>query len=80
MKIPVIKKLVESFNQEQLVAAEEAILNETTPEIEVEGSDEGEQLTHVMAAQFILSEMASKGIEFTAALRLYTAKVRSSIS
>jgi hypothetical protein len=80
MKIPVIKKLVESFNQEQLVAAEEAILNETSPEIEVEGSDEGEKLTHVMAAQFILSEMASKGIEFTAALRLYTAKVRSSIS
>jgi hypothetical protein len=80
MKIPVIKKLVESFTQEQLVTAEEAILNETAPEIEVEGVDEGEKLTHVMAAQFILGEMAAKGIDFIAALRLYTAKVRSSIS
>jgi phage-related protein len=79
MKLPVIKKLVETYSDPQLEAAEEALLNESTPEIEVEGSDEGEQLTHVMAARFILSEMA-KGADYMTALRSYTSKVRTSIS
>lgn len=79
MKLPVIKKLVESFSETQLEEAEDALLNETSPEIEVEGSDEGEKLTHVMAARFILAEMA-KGADYMTALRTYTSKVRTSIS
>lgn len=79
MKLPVIKKLVESFSETQLEEAEDALLNETSPEIEVEGSDEGEKLTHVMAARIILAEMA-KGADYMTALRTYTSKVRTSIS
>lgn len=80
MKIPVIKKLVEQRTIPELMAAEAALMEEQPLAIEVEGSDEGEQLTHVLAALFILHEMQKNGIEFTAALRMYTQKVRTSIS
>ncbi|WP_242921865.1 DUF6952 family protein [Pontibacter liquoris] len=80
MKVPVIKTLVETQNLEALVAAEEAILEEQTPEITVEGADEGEQLTHVMAAIWILNHMQDHNTDFKTALREYTKKVRVSIS
>jgi len=80
MKLPAIKKLVENASFEQLALAEEAILNEQNPEIEVEGSDEGEMLTHIMAAQFIKNEMAEKNVDYMTAMRSYTSKVRTSIS
>ena len=80
MKIPSIKKLVDSFSLEQLQAAEAAILEEQKPAIEVEGDDEGEQLTHIMAAQFIRQEMDQKGADYLTALRAYSGRVRNSIS
>lgn len=80
MQIPVIKKLVETYKIEELQAAEAAILEEENPEIEVEGKDEGEQLTHVIAAIFIINDMEKNGNEFRVALRNYTQKVRKSIS
>lgn len=80
MKIPAIKKLVENSNLEELMAAEAAIVDEQQPAIEVEGEDEGEQLTHVLAAVWILNEMEDNGTDFKSALRAYTQKVRVSIS
>ncbi|GAB3230632.1 hypothetical protein GCM10027346_16440 [Hymenobacter seoulensis] len=80
MKMPVIKRLVETQTLESLVAAEEALLEEKAPAFEVEGEDEGEQLTHVFAAIFILNHMQDTGADFKTALREYTAKVRVSIS
>ncbi|MGY2130674.1 DUF6952 family protein [Hymenobacter sp. HD11105] len=80
MKIPVIKRLVENQSLESLVAAEEALLDERQPEFEVEGEDEGEQLTHVFAAIFILNQMQDHGADFKDALREFTKKVRVSIS
>ena len=80
MKIPSIKKLVENHSIQVLKAAEEAILEEQIPAIEVEGADEGEQLTHVLAAVFILHEMQHNEVDFITALRTYTQKVRVSIS
>ncbi|MGW8123190.1 DUF6952 family protein [Roseivirga echinicomitans] len=80
MKIPVIKKLVESASLEDLRAAEEALLEELQPAIEIQGDDEGEQLTHVFAAIFILEKMESSEVDFKTALREYTQKVRTSIS
>ncbi|MBR9832477.1 hypothetical protein GYB57_10040 [bacterium] len=79
MKIPVIKKLVENFTLSELESAENAILEENKPAIEVEGDDEGEQLTHVMAAIWIQNEMRKEDIPFPKALRAYTQKVRVSI-
>lgn len=81
MKIPAIKKLVEANHSfEELEAAETAIINEQTPTIEVEGADDGEQLTHVMAAKWIKQEMGNTQCDFKTALRKYTEKVRGSIS
>lgn len=79
MKIPAIRKLVEDYSRETLQAAEEALANEEQAPIEVEGEDEGEQLTHVFAALFIKEEI-EKGVDFKTALREYTRKVRESIS
>ncbi|WP_421978999.1 DUF6952 family protein [Roseivirga seohaensis] len=80
MKIPVIKKLVEEVALEDLKAAEEALMEEQKPAIEIQGDDEGEQLTHVFAAIFILEKMGNNGVDFKTALREYTQKVRTSIS
>ncbi len=59
--------------------AEAAILDGEKPKIEIEGDDEGEQLTHAYAAKYIL-EMMAGGMDFKAALREFTQKVRNSIS
>ncbi|MFD2784924.1 DUF6952 family protein [Hymenobacter rubripertinctus] len=80
MKMPVIRHLVETQTLDALVAAEEALLEEQTPAFEVEGEDEGEQLTHVFAAIFILHHMQDHQSDFKTALREYTKKVRVSIS
>ncbi len=80
MKIPSIKKLVEAHTLEELKLAEDAIYEEKHLPFDVEGSDEGEQLTHILAAAFIINEMKEKGLEFTPALRRYTERVRNSIN
>lgn len=80
MKIPVIKKIVEKYTLEELVAAEAAILEEQTPTIEIEGDDEGEKLTHVLAAVWVKGEMDTNGTEAMTAIRAYAQRVRNSIS
>ncbi|GAB3826440.1 DUF6952 family protein [Hymenobacter jeollabukensis] len=80
MKIPAIKRLVENQTLQDLLEAEEALLDERKPSFEVEGADDGEQLTHVFAAIWILNHMKDHGADFTSALREYTKKVRVSIS
>lgn len=80
MKMPVIKRLVETQTLPELVAAEEALLDERQPAFEVEGEDEGEKLTHVFAAIFILNHMQDHDSAFKDALREYTKKVRVSIN
>lgn len=80
MKIPAIKKLVETYSAEQLASAEEAIMEEQALPIEVEGDDEGEQLTHILAAIFCLEDMNENGSDFRTAIRKYSQKVRNSIN
>lgn len=80
MKIPEIKKLVDTHDLAILRAAEENLLEEEILEIEVGGEDEGEQLTHIMAAIAILEDMEETGADFKTALRNYTKRVRNSIS
>lgn len=80
MKIPAIKQLVERYTVEDLIKAEEALLEEQPLSIEVIGDDEGEQLTHILAAVFVLNQIKDTGADFRTALRSYTQKVRNSIS
>jgi hypothetical protein len=79
MKIPAIKKLVESYSIEQLQQAENELYDEQLPSIEVEGEDEGEQLTHIIAALWIKNDMSANGSDMKTSLRNYTQKVRKSI-
>jgi hypothetical protein len=80
MKVPVIKKLVEQFSLAELSAAEEALLNEEKPDIDISGEDEGEKLTHAYAAVIIKKQIEEEGVPFATALRNYTSRVRQSIS
>ncbi|MGB3183465.1 MAG: hypothetical protein WBB45_18900 [Cyclobacteriaceae bacterium] len=80
MKIPAIKKLVENYSVQELMTAEEDLVEEREPSVEVEGADEGEKLTHVFAAIFIHEKMEKEGKDFKSSLREYTSKVRTSIS
>lgn len=80
MKIPVIKKIVETVSLHALRQAEEDLMEEKPLAVEIEGEDEGEQLTHIYAAIYILEQIQNEGMEFKEALRAYTQKVRNSIS
>ena len=80
MKIPAIKKLIENHQVAELLNAETQLMNGEVPSIEIEGNDEGEQLTHIIAAIWIMEEMKNKDIDFKDSLRAYTKKVRESIN
>jgi hypothetical protein len=80
MKIPAIKKLVENYSIAQLQEAENAILEEQNPAIEVEGDNEGEQLTHILASIYIKDKMENHATPFNQALRDFSQRVRKSIS
>lgn len=79
MKVPIIRKLVETYSLEELKNAEAAIAEEQIPQITIEGDDEGEQLTHAYAAIQILEAMEESGKDFKTALREFTSRVRKSI-
>ncbi len=79
MQIPVIKKLVEQYSLSQLQEAEAAMMEEQKPAIEVEGKDEGECLTHVLASIYIKQKI-EQGTAFNQALRDFSQRVRNSIS
>lgn len=80
MNIQIIKKLTETYTVEQLNAAEDDLLNERPLSIEVEGKDEGEKLTHILAAAYCKQEMQASGININQAVRLYSQRVRDSIN
>ena len=79
MQIPIIKKLVEAYSLIQLKDAEDALMEEQKPAIEVEGKDEGDCLTHVLASIYIKEKM-EQGTAFNQALRDFSQRVRNSIS
>lgn len=79
MKLPSIKKAVESYSIDELKVAENALYEELPLQIEIEGADEGEKLTHILAAIAIKEDMAA-GKDYTTAVRDYSKRVRTSIS
>lgn len=80
MKLPEIKRLVEEINLIDLENAELALLEEQQPTFIVNGDDEGEKLTHVMAAIWIKKDMEKNGNDFRTSMRNFSQKVRTSIS
>lgn len=80
MKLPVIKQLVEIYSIEELQQAEQNLLNEEPINIEVEGDDEGEQLTHILGAIDVLERVKNENKDKSTALREFFQRVRNSIN
>jgi hypothetical protein len=80
MKLPVIKKLVESYTLDDLRLAESQVLDDEKLTIDVDGEDEGEKLTHILAAIEVLHRVKHENIDNRVALREFFERVRSSIS
>jgi hypothetical protein len=79
MNVSAIKKLVEGVSVAELKQAEADLINERALQIEVEGADDGEKLTHIFAAIWILDKMNTDGLGFTTACAQYTKKLWESI-
>jgi hypothetical protein len=80
VKIAIIKKLVESYTIEQLTQAEIAMENGEPLLIDIEGDDDGEQFTHILAAIDILFRVKKEHKEVNVALREFAQRVRSTTS
>lgn len=80
MKLSAIKLAVEQYSLVQLSDAEADIMNEIELKITIIGDDDGEKLTHILAAIFVKKQMSKFGCDYNTALRNYTSKVRNSIN
>lgn len=80
MKLPVIKNIIDRYSIEELKSAEHQLMEGETLQLEIAGDDEGEQLTHVLAAIWIKEEMQRTRCDASVALRAYTSRVRQSIN
>ena len=78
MKLPEVKRLSEAYSLEQLQSAEHALLEGEAPGLEVHGTDEGEQLTHILGAIDVLKRMET-GLDRSMAFREFCSRVRDSI-
>lgn len=79
MKLPAIKKLLKA-DIEELRKAEELLAEEQEPQLEVEGDDHGDKLTHVFGAIWVKEQVAAGHMDEKEALRAFVQKVRGSIS
>ena len=63
----------------ELAAAAEAIESGKTPEIEVNGTDEGDMLSNVLGALEVRTKVDKEGEELRTALRNFAERVRDII-
>lgn len=81
MQVKAIKNLLEKFDLEQLKNLENQLLEgEELDFNEVEGEDEGEQLTHLSGAIWCIEEAAKNNTKAQSEVRNFAARVRNSIS
>ncbi len=80
VKLPAIKHATENYTLDQLIQAEQLLLDGEPLSIEILGEDEGEQLTHILSAIWIKNEMIDKQVDYNTAFRTYMGRVRNSIN
>lgn len=81
MQITVIKTLLNKFSVEQLKQKEEQLLEGEELSFEdVEGEDEGEQLTHLTGAIWCIEQAEANGTKPQMEVRNFISRVRNSIS
>lgn len=72
MNVEAIQKLVEAkYPIDILDEAEMALLNEEEPLIKIDGENDGDQITTLIAAKWIIEEMQSSECDFNTALKKY---------
>jgi hypothetical protein len=80
MKINALRKLCQDYDLKTLKQLEEELVEEKPLSLEVEGEDEGEQLTHIMGAIWILEQANDNGTDVKTELRNFSNRVRNSIN
>ena len=80
MNLAAVRTLVETYTNHDLQQAEAQLLEGEPLAIDVQGEDEGEQLTHILAALWVRQHMAETGDALPLAMRAYTQRVRQSIT
>lgn len=83
MQVAEIKRLAEAHSAEELLKMADCLENEVEHELHldtyVQGSDEGERLTHVLGALWIREQVQENGTDLRTELRNFSQKVRTSI-
>jgi hypothetical protein len=80
MHVPSIKALVENNDLVTLEIMQQKLENGEQLDREVGGADDGEKLTHLLAAIDIKKAMFKNGTDLKTELRNFTGRVRDSIS
>lgn len=75
MRRDIVRTLVDIQTKENLVEAKDALLRGRVLPFAVEGNDECEKLTNLLAALHVL-DMVQQGVDFDAALQQYVAHMR----
>lgn len=79
MRSSVIKHLVEHFTDSELARAESELRNRVELSIPVDGGHNGEKLTHVLAARWILLVMGENGYTLQEGLRAFAERIRRTV-
>lgn len=80
MKVSEIKRLVEEHDLETLKQLEDELTEEKPLSHEVNGKDEGDQLTNVLGAIWVKDQMEDNDWDLKTAIRQFSSRVRGSIS
>ncbi len=80
MNIAEIRRLVETYDDHVLQGAESDIMDGKPLSIVVAGADAAEQLTHILAALWVVQHMKATDDDVADALRAYVERVRRSVS
>ena len=76
MNVPVVRKLAQERTHQEIDEAIEVFERDRKNILNVPGGDEGEILSNLLAAQFVLHRMQC-GMELNSALREYGQRVKS---
>jgi hypothetical protein len=76
VNLPVVRALVEKQSLEKIQEAIGAFEIDRSNLLNVEGHDDGEKLSNLLVAEFVLKRL-KKGITFPEAIREYSQRVRT---
>lgn len=79
MKIAEVKRLATTYTHAQIEDAVSAFEIERRNPLEVTGENDGEKMSHLLAASFVRKQM-DKGLDLNLAVREYSKRVRAILS